>query len=214
MGASENAKKASFSDTKKRMASNPDTEPHILEKLADRGSPEIVQRVAENTQTPEPVMEKLASHENVDVRNAIAQNKNAPNSTVEPLSADTDPTVRFSIAENPSTPLEVLARLVDDENAYVAERAKQTLNRLAEVKGLLTQADELFLKGIYDKSEGFYKQLLIELEPLLGSTHIEIAQIKHKLAASLAGQGKADEALKYENESKLINEMNEGKLNT
>lgn len=214
MDDSENEKRTPFADAKKRLASNPDTHPDTLEKLADKGSHDIVQRVAENISTPEPVFEKLANHESPEIRSAVSHNPSASLKTKEPLATDSDPSVRFSVAENPNTPLEILSDLAEDENAYVSERAKQTLNKMAEVKGLLNHADELFLKGAYDKSEALYKQLLQQQEPLIGPTHMEIAQIKHKLAAALAGQGKADEALKYEDESKLIMETNQGNLET
>jgi hypothetical protein len=46
------------------------------------------------------------------------------------LAFDENPDVRYEIAEDANTPFELLRMMTEDENPYVAERAKRTLKRL------------------------------------------------------------------------------------
>jgi len=119
-----------YKQAKLRLASNPDTAPEVLEKLAARESIELLTRVAENPQTESITLERLANHEAAEVRSAVAENRNTPATAIESLAADESVSVRFALAENANSPLEVLEALSSDDNPYVAARAKQTLNRI------------------------------------------------------------------------------------
>lgn len=199
-----------FSLAKKRLASHPDTSPEVLDKLADKGgSADLLERVAENPQTSEDTLKKLASNESEQVRSAVTENPNASIEAIAPLIIDEDPNVRFRIAENANTPLELLEQLIDDDNAYVAERAKQTISNLSKEKSVLEQADELLLKGQYELAEKRYCVLLEKLDPLIGGSHLEMASIRHKLAAALEGQGKTAEAVQSEQLAKTIKQAHE-----
>lgn len=116
-----------------RLASKPDTEPGVLDKLSTRGTPDVLERVAENESTKSPTLARLAIHEAPEVRSAVADNTNTPVEIIDTLASDESVEVRFAVAENPRVPRRILEHLVEDDNPYVAARARQTLNNIGIV---------------------------------------------------------------------------------
>ena len=156
-----------FTDAKKRLASDPKTNPHTLHKLAQGDANEIAERVAENPHANAEVLEKLSEHDSPDVRSAVSENSNTPNEIIQSLAFDQHPDVRFRLAENPHAPVEVLENLAADENPYVAARAQETLESL---KSISEKADEHLVKEEFVEAEQLYKHLANELENTIGWT--------------------------------------------
>ncbi len=119
-----------FTQAKLRLASNPETSPESLKRLASHKCEHLVSRVAEHPNTPLETLETLAQHKHPDVRAAIADNVNTPPSLLMNLARDSDIQVRYSLAENHNIPISVISFLLEDDNPYVAARAGKTLNRL------------------------------------------------------------------------------------
>lgn len=119
-----------FTLKKLRLASHPDASPATLKKLSSHKCESVVIRVAENCNTAAEVLESLALHPLTDVRIALAENSNTPIRIVLNLALDESVDVRFSLAENHNVPLAVLRVLCEDENPYVACRARKTMERL------------------------------------------------------------------------------------
>lgn len=190
-----------FTQAKQRLASSPNTSPDVLAKLSRKEQPELLERVAENPQTEPGTLKKLAAHENSKVRSAVSENQNVTPATLESLAGDNNPDVRFRLAENPHIPETILQSLTEDDNPYVSVRAQDTLKML---KSTAEQADEALLKERYPEAEDLYKNLLTNLQKLLGADHQEVAKFLHKLAAALAAQGKQAEALEAEQRVNLI----------
>jgi hypothetical protein len=191
-----------FKQAKSRLASNPETSPEVLEKLANKNQPEVVERVAENPQTPPQTLEKLSGHDVPEVRVAVTENKNTPIEAIKSLAKDDNPDVRYRLAENPETPPEVLQDLLDDENPYVVARAKETLKH---TQSIVSQADSMLLSENFNEAEKLYREAIAGLETVLGAEHAEVATVLHKLAASLVKQGKGDEASEIERRASIIN---------
>lgn len=128
-----------FLRVKMLIASNPETPNTVLEYLAKRSGPSVLERIAENPNTPTWVLEELAGSDWPEVRAAVAENTHAPTDLIKGLSADENPDIRYTVAENAGTPIEVLQLLEFDENPYVSHRAHTTLARLTG--GFVQQAD-------------------------------------------------------------------------
>ncbi len=64
------------------------------------------------------------------MRASVATNPAAPQEVVEILSRDENADVRYSMAECDHMQFHVLDRLANDENPYVAERARVTLEQM------------------------------------------------------------------------------------
>lgn len=126
-----------FTLAKHRLASHPEAKAEVLEKLAEKSEPTVVERVAENPQTSIEVLEKLAGHADTGVRGAVTENENTPVETIALLAIDESPDVRYRLAENHNAPLTVLVDLSHDENPYVSNRAEHTLQRIKEDSGPL-----------------------------------------------------------------------------
>jgi hypothetical protein len=186
---------------KQQLASSPNTQPEVLAQLAYKEDPALLERVAENPQTTPATLEKLSAHEAPEVRSAVAENLQTPVERIKELASDENPDVRYRLAENAKTPVEVLESLSSDENPYVGERAKHTLS---VIKSMSEQADSAFLNEQFADAENLYRKLAAELEELLGPTHIEVANALHKLAASIAAQGRSDEAASTEEKAQVL----------
>lgn len=104
--------------------------------LANSDNYRIRLRVAENPKTPAEVLEKLAADEHPEVRLAVATNTSAPVDITFRLAFDQDPTVRFGLAEDTRSPLGVLKLLANDDNAYVAARARKTIEAVSRMQAL------------------------------------------------------------------------------
>ncbi len=72
----------------------------------------------------------LANHNNPDIRAALALSPYTPDYILAFLQYDSDVNVRFNLAENHLLPTEILENLCNDENAYVAHRAKKTIDNI------------------------------------------------------------------------------------
>lgn len=89
-------------------------------------------RVAENPRTPQEWLWDLASDDSPVVRIAVAENPGTPLALRETLAQNDHVDVRFAIAENANTLPHLLRILLRDENPYIADRATQTLHRVAK----------------------------------------------------------------------------------
>ncbi len=125
-----------------RQATKSSTKQDILHtaRLAgrNRGIRNVLVKVAETADAP-TVLAELAGEARREVRMAVADNVHTPCRVKAALANDNDVDIRYALAENHGTPLEILMSLQDDQNPYVAERAKKTLERL-QMKHLLKGA--------------------------------------------------------------------------
>ncbi len=101
--------------------------PELLEAMAYSEIDRIRLRVAENPKTPIDVLGLLATDKNVDVRIAVGCNPSTPPYVRYRLAFDEDPNVSLGLADDINTPLEILQKLTEHVNPYVAYRAKQTM---------------------------------------------------------------------------------------
>jgi hypothetical protein len=111
------------------MATYPETPAEVLEYLSSFDDCELLIRIAENPQTPPRTLQTLAAHENSEVRLAVADNKETPLPILLQMLGGADVDIRYRMAENPALPAKMLNQLTEDENAYVASRARRTLMR-------------------------------------------------------------------------------------
>jgi hypothetical protein len=112
-------------------ACNPTASPNRLRELAHDCRMLIRSRVAENVATPQDVLQLLSSDITADVRMAVALNDTTPLTLLWELANDLSADVRFAIAENPHVAVEILIWLSADDNPYVACRAEQTIEAMA-----------------------------------------------------------------------------------
>jgi hypothetical protein len=89
-------------------------------------------RVAENPSCPTVALRVLAEDEHPDVRSNVAANPKATFAMLRQLAKDFCLNVRYTLAEDHSLPHPLLKMLSRDDNPYVSERAKQTMDRLKE----------------------------------------------------------------------------------
>ncbi|MFN8551145.1 MAG: tetratricopeptide repeat protein [Candidatus Obscuribacterales bacterium] len=75
---------------------------------------------------------------------------------------------------------------------------------LTNIKSVSQRADELLLAEKFAEAEQLYRELCLGLEVLLGAAHPDVAEVRHKLAAALSGQGKTDEAAAQEQSAQII----------
>jgi hypothetical protein len=94
-------------------------------------------RIAENPSVPPSMLEHLAMHPDARVREAVADNPNTPLDTLWLLVYDSCADVRYAMSENHNLPLSLLTALAEDENPYVASRARQTIYRIGSLGQLL-----------------------------------------------------------------------------
>jgi len=90
----------------------------------------ILERLAIDPFTPPTFLQQIAEHPDGDLRAIVAENQNTPIQVIEMLAKDSDVNVRYQLAENHNISVIVLQTLSQDDNAYVACRAQQTLERL------------------------------------------------------------------------------------
>lgn len=127
------------------VAMSPQTHPRVLAALAREAAAALLQRIAENPRTPPEVLAELAEHHEAEVRVAVAENRNTSQETAWRLVRDENLDVRYILAESYHLPKEMLELLADDDNPYVAVRARKTLNRLYSadiVEGTFNRPDE------------------------------------------------------------------------
>ncbi len=112
------------------LAINPNTPPPVLDHLTHNSPSSMLERIAEHPRAHSTTLIRLANHEDGQVRAAVTENINTPMKVLWRLSRDTCPDVRLRIAEGYHVPFAILNVLVEDENPFVAERAKKTISRL------------------------------------------------------------------------------------
>lgn len=104
----------------------------MAQQLVDR--PALLSLLAVNPHLSDALLEAFSKHPESSVRLMLTCNS-AVSSGLKPvilqvLLTDLNPDVRYSLAENYDLPRESLAMLLDDENPYVCNRARKTLQRL------------------------------------------------------------------------------------
>ncbi len=114
-------------------AGDPRISENCVEKLASSNDPLIRRRIAENPSTPIQILFKLLNDEHSDVRLGVSFNPVVQRPLLDELVADSDADVRYGLAENASLPMDLIQKLANDENPYVAQRAKKTANRLKSI---------------------------------------------------------------------------------
>ena len=122
------------------LASNPNTLPKVLIKLADDKNWEVRANVAENKNCPIKLLEKLSNDKDESVRVDVANNQNTPVEILLKLADDEYWNVRCLVAENKNTPPEILEKLSDDENWEV--RACVANNKNIPTKLLIKLSDD------------------------------------------------------------------------
>lgn len=111
------------------LANNPNTPPQVLDSIIASNHLGLIRRVAEHPRLSLPSLEALCSHTDAQVREAVSENPNLPPSLMWTLAQDASEDVRFRLAESYTVDQEVLSYLMEDENPYVAQRARQTMRR-------------------------------------------------------------------------------------
>lgn len=112
-------------DVRGTVARHPLTPPQTLERLARTTDVELRAHVAGNISTPEHTLETLAQDDKPDVRAAVAENGSTPLATVHDLSHDGAPKTRAAVAARGELDLEILARLLEDDDAGVQRVARR-----------------------------------------------------------------------------------------
>jgi hypothetical protein len=112
------------------VAVHPESPGAVLDVIARQDSSAYAERVAENPNTWPSTLKRLAAHAHPDVRIAVAQNSNTPDDACSSLTADEHLDVRYAMAACPDRQPQTLELMLEDENCYVAARAKRTLARL------------------------------------------------------------------------------------
>lgn len=113
------------------LATNPNTNPHLLDQLVASAPKHILIHIANNPRTSATTLHKLATHPEADVRASAGEHQRAPKAVLFLLAQDSDADVRYSLAENHNIGTDVLEVLIRDENPYVSTRAQRTLERVA-----------------------------------------------------------------------------------
>lgn len=111
------------------LANNPNTPPQVLDSIIASNHLGLIRRVAEHPRLSMPTLETLCSHADPEVREAASENPNLPPSLMWILAQDASGDVRYRLAESYVVDQEVLSYLMEDENPYVAQRAKLTMRR-------------------------------------------------------------------------------------
>jgi 3-methyladenine DNA glycosylase AlkC len=111
-------------------AGNPATEGTTLDELAEDKQHLIRARVAENPNTPLWTLLRLVNDDHEQVRLSAFFNPQLPESEKLYLARDPHVDVRYALAEDALTAVDILDLLADDENVYVQDRAKKTLQAL------------------------------------------------------------------------------------
>ncbi|MDZ4836228.1 MAG: hypothetical protein SGJ27_20815 [Candidatus Melainabacteria bacterium] len=111
------------------LAGNPNTPPNVLEQLAMDKDKRVRLHIAENINTPQAVLERLADDLDSEVVAAVASHPSISRDLRSALVLHDNIGVRYEIAQNPLARASVLFMLVEDENAYVKERALETIRK-------------------------------------------------------------------------------------
>jgi hypothetical protein len=112
------------------VATHPESPGAMLDVIAEQCSEALVERVAENPSTWPSTLRKVAQHPSTKVRTAVVQNTNTPASVLFDLACDESTDIRYAVAECYHSDSQLLDHLSEDDNSYVAARAKKTLAKL------------------------------------------------------------------------------------
>lgn len=113
------------------IATNPNTNPHLLDQLASSAPKHVLMHIAGNPRTSATTLLRLATHAEADVRAVAGEHQRTPRAALFLLAQDSDADVRYSLAENHNIAVEILEVLVQDDNPYVSSRAQRTLERVS-----------------------------------------------------------------------------------
>jgi hypothetical protein len=111
------------------LACNPSTRTWTLRLLAKHSSLKVRSAVAANKRTPYRTLLKLAIDSSPEVRLSVAENPSAREDTLDLLIGDHDVDVRYGLAENMYLSMRLLERLQEDDNPFVASRARLSLQK-------------------------------------------------------------------------------------
>ncbi|MBZ0188199.1 MAG: hypothetical protein K8F91_18260 [Candidatus Obscuribacterales bacterium] len=100
-----------------------------LRKLAVHQDYRVRCRVAEHPRVPVLLLLQLACDQDAEVRIAVSEHAKLPQAALFELIVDDCADVRYAIAENHNLSVAVLSELADDENPFVSQRARRSLNR-------------------------------------------------------------------------------------
>lgn len=112
------------------VANHPNTPASVLVSMIETMPVAIVRRIAEHPSLSEQALISLCEHHDGEVRVGVVDNCSTPRHIIERLVADQCIDVRYAIAANYDIDQDLLVRLLDDDNPYVVQRARQTLRRL------------------------------------------------------------------------------------
>lgn len=113
-----------------QIATNPNSNPHLLDQLVASAPKHILIHIANNPRTSATTLLKLATHPEADVRASAGEHQRTPKAALFLLAQDSDADVRYSLAENHNIDTDVLEVLIRDDNPYVSTRAQRTLERV------------------------------------------------------------------------------------
>jgi len=108
-------------------AGDPQATSEVLKAFANHEDYRVRRRVAENIATPVRVLVALAKDPEVEVRIAVGTNVSTPAYIQLRLCFDQDLSVRLGLAQEAPAVGMILDMLIDDDNAWIANQAKRTI---------------------------------------------------------------------------------------
>ena len=119
-----------------KFAKATDTSPRVLARLAEDPNEQIRGIVARNSSTPDEIRWKLAHDPDPMVRcDVLNYQYTLPEKYFELLVEDPDTDVRDTVACRLDAPVDVLRKLLDDENKHIRAMADETLNYVLRARG-------------------------------------------------------------------------------
>ncbi|MES2742362.1 MAG: hypothetical protein V4754_15630 [Pseudomonadota bacterium] len=106
-------------DVRSEAASDPDTPPETLTRLARDPYQNVRSAVGGNLATPPETLATLARDDDWTVRAAVGANPNTPLDILATLANDPDEDVRRAVASNPNISADIATRLADSEDEHV-----------------------------------------------------------------------------------------------
>jgi hypothetical protein len=101
-----------------------------LDKVITIDSTATRHRLAENPSTDAETLLKLSQDTDPEVRLSAAEHLNLPYFALKRLVEDPCLDVRLGMAANPNLPISILEMLIKDENPYIQDRARRSIERL------------------------------------------------------------------------------------
>ena len=100
----------------------------LLRQLSKHESVYVREAVAMNKRTPIDVLEELSNDPAANIRSWVAMAEISPDTRLR-LSCDPDAEVRRAVAWSWHTPVDILRRLLNDEDSNVRDKAIETMER-------------------------------------------------------------------------------------